>query len=430
VLSRAVRLGRGVVGVVDFPGSGRWAAASLINAVGTGLLLPLSVLYFTIHVGLSPSSVGLGLTIGGVIALAFVPISGVLVDSFGPKSVLLASWGLAAAAYAAYGVVGNWPGFLVAVTGAEIAAAMGSTAGKTFVTELATGQNRVKLLASQQSLGNLGYGVGGLLATVALAVGGVAYLFVVYGDALTFVAAIMLVAPLEVPHARAPADKPRGTPGGLRLVLADRRYVTLAALDCLTTFQDGALSVALPLWVVLHTHAPRSLAGILFTINTVVVVLFQVKATSGVNSIADVPRTYRRAAVLMGLCAAAYLAAHYVDATAAVALLVVGLLLHTATELFASAGEWTASVELADDPHRGKYLSVYRLGYAVQDTLAPLVVTSLLTLGAAWLWPALAVLVCSGAIASAAVTSRITVDEPPPSAAGDAASQLSEIVNG
>jgi MFS family permease len=420
-LSQAVRLGWRVLGIVDFPGSGRWAAASLINAVGTGLLLPLSVLYFTIHVGLSAASVGLGLTIGGVIALAFVPLGGILVDTFGSKSVLLASWGLAAAAYAGYGAVANWPEFLVAITGAEIAAATGSTAGKALVTGLATGQDRVKLLASQQSLGNLGYGLGGLLATAALAVGGVAYLFVVYGDALTFMVAIMLAAGLKVPHRRPAAEKRRDTAGGMRLVLADRRYVTLAALDCLTTFQDGALLVALPLWVVLHTHAPRALAGILFTINTVVVVLFQVKATSGVNSIADVPRTYRRAAVLMGLCAAAYLAAHYVAATAAVALLVVGLLLHTATEMFASAGEWTASVELADEAHRGKYLSVYRLGYAVQDTLAPLIMTSLLALGTVWLWPAIAALVCTGAVASAAVTSRIRVGERPPMIAGGAA---------
>jgi hypothetical protein len=105
----------------------------------------------------------------------------------------------------------------------------------------------------------------------------------------------------------------------------------------------------------------------------------------------------------MGLCAAAYLAAHYVAVTAAVALLVVGLLLHTATEMFASAGEWTASVELADGVHRGKYLSVYRL------------------------WPALAVLVCTGAIASAAVTSQITVDKSPPMIAGDAAPRQSQI---
>jgi hypothetical protein len=360
-----------------------------------------------------------GLTIGGLIALAFVPLGGILVDTSGPKPVLLGCWGLAAAAYAGYGVVHNWGEFLVAVTAAEIGAAASSTAGKALLAEIATGGDRVNLLASQQSLGNLGYGVGGLLATVALAVGGVAYERVVYGDALTFLVAIVLVSDLPVPHKRRPVAHDRlDTAGGLRLVLADRRYLTLSALDFLTTFQDGALAVALPLWLVLHTHAPRVLAGILFTINTVVVVLFQVKATSSVNSIADVPRTYRRAAVLMGLCATIYLSAHYVGETAAVALLVVGLLLHTATEMFASAGEWTASVELADAAHRGKYLSIYRLGYAVQDALAPLIITSLLAIGTVWLWPVLALVVCTGALASAGVAGRV---EPADEAADAAA---------
>jgi MFS family permease len=421
--SRAARVGRRVLGIADVPGSERWAAASLINAVGTGLLLPLSVLFFTIHVGLSPASVGLGLTIGGGLALVFVPIGGILVDAFGPKAVLLVSWGLAAAAYAGYGAVADWPEFLAAVTAAEIAAATGSTAGKALVTELASGQERVSLLASQRSLGNLGFGVGGLLATAALAIGGPAYLFVVYGNSFTYVVAIALAAGLVLPQRTRSADKRRDAAGGVRLVLADRRYLALSALDCLTTFQDGALLVAMPLWIVLHTHAPRALPGILFTINTAVVVLFQVKATSGVRSIADVPRTYRRAALVMCLCAAAYLAAHYVGSTAAVVLLVAGLLLHTATEIFASGGQWIASVELADEAHRGKYLSVYRLGYSVQSTLAPLVVTSLLALGTVWLWPVLAVLVCTGALASAALTGRIgqrqatTADEKMPAQA-------------
>ena len=161
--------------------------------------------------------------------------------------------------------------------------------------------------------------------------------------------------------------------------------------------------MALPLWVVLHTQAPRALTGILFTINTAVVVLFQVRTTSRVKSIADVPRTYRRGALMMGLCAATYLAAHYVSEVAALALLVIGLLMHTATEMLVSAGELTASVELADDAHRGKYLSIYRLGYTLQDALAPLIVTSLLAIGTVWLWPVLALLVCTGALASARI---------------------------
>jgi MFS family permease len=403
----ALRVIRGVLGIVDFPGSGRWAAASLITAAGSGLLLPLSVLYFTIHVGLSLPSVGVGLTVGGLIALAFVPLGGIVIDTFGAKPVLLGCWGLAAAAYAGYGLVGNWGEFLVAVTVAEIAAAVSATAGKSLLAELATGADRFRLLASQRSLSNLGYGIGGLLATAALAIGGIAYECVVYGDAFTFLIAIVLAFGVSTPRRLPVASERPGSARGLRLVLADRRYLALSALDFLTTFQDGALAVALPLWVVLHTQAPRALAGMLFTINTVVVVLFQVKATSGVRSITDVPRTYRRGAASMGVCAAAYLSAHYVGEAAAIALLVVAVLMHTATEMFVSAGELTTSVDLADDAHRGKYLSIYRLGYAVQDALAPLIVTSLLAIGSVLLWPVLALVVCTGALASARIAGRV-----------------------
>jgi MFS family permease len=44
----------------------------------------------TFGFGLSPASVGLGLTVGGLIALAFAPLGGVLIDTFGPKPVLVA----------------------------------------------------------------------------------------------------------------------------------------------------------------------------------------------------------------------------------------------------------------------------------------------------------------------------------------------------
>jgi MFS family permease len=406
IVPRAVRVGRGVLGIIDFPGSARWAAASLINAVGTGLLLPLSILYFTIHVGLSPSSVGVGLTIGGLVALVVVPLGGIVIDGVGAKPALLSSWGLAAVALAGYGIVGTWVEFLVVVAVAESAAAISSMAGKALLAEIASGPDRIKLLASQRSLTNLGYGIGGLLATAALALGGTAYECVVYGDAFSFLVAIMLARGVPVTRRLPVAGERRSPTRGLRMVLADRRYVALSALDFLTTFQDGALAVALPLWVVLHTQAPRALAGILFTINTLVVVLFQVKATSGVRSIADVPRTYRRGATMMGVGAAAYLAAHYVGEAAAVALLVVAVVLHTGTEMLVSAGELTASVDLADDAHRGKYLSIYRLGYSVQDALAPLIVTSLLAIGTVWLWPVLALAVCTGALASARIAGR------------------------
>ncbi len=394
-----------------FPGSGRWAAASLIDAVGSGLLIPLTVLFFTQHVGLSPSSVGAGLTIGGLIALGFVPLAGLVIDGLGPRRALIAYWTLAAGAYAAYGVLSTWAEFVVAVTFAEIASTAASTASKALLAELATGDARVTLMASRRSLRNLGYGAGSLLAALALAIGGSAFLAVVYTDAASYLVAIGLIAGLHVPARRAGAAAVRAT-DGLRRVLRDRRYLALTGLDLLVDFNATALEVAVPLWVVLHTHAPRAIAGILFTLNTAMVVLAQVRLTAGVRGLADAPRAYRRAAITMAVSAAAYLAARSVGEIPAIGLLIVGVVAHTSAEMFASAGQWTVSIDLAEERHRGQYLAVFSLGAALEGAIGPVVVTSLLRLGAVWLWPALAALIATGALLTATLARRAASGQP------------------
>jgi hypothetical protein len=101
---------------------------------------------------------------------------------------------------------------------------------------------------------------------------------------------------------------------------------------------------------------------ILFTASTVLVVVAQVRVSSAVRGLGDLPRISTRATATIIAAAAAYLVAHYLGEVAAIVLLAAGLVLHTATEMLTSAGEWLVSIELADDEHRGKYLSVFSLG--------------------------------------------------------------------
>jgi MFS family permease len=398
---------RNLLGGVTFPGRGRLAAASVIDALGSGMLMPLTVLYFTVHVGLSVTSVGLGLTIGGVAALAFSPLGGVLIDALGPKPVLLAYWVMAAVAIAGYGLVAHWSEMVVVVTLAEVGSSASSTARKALVTGVARPEDSVRLMASQRALRNVGFGTGGLLAGAALAIGGVAYDGVVYGDAISFLVAVAVIARMPVAGRVRSGPRVRST-RGLRTVLADRRYLGLTALDFCSSFHATALEVALPLWVVFHTRAPRALTGLLFSLNTVIVVAAQVRATAGIRGLADLPRTYRRAATIMVFGAGAYLAAHYAGAAVAVVLLTVGLVLHTGTEMLASAGEWAVSIDFADRAHRGIYLSVFSVGSSLQDALGPTIVTSVLLLGAVWLWPVLVIVVCTGCLLTAAIVGRAT----------------------
>jgi MFS family permease len=79
---------------LDLPhirGAGSFVVATLIDTLGTGLFLPFSLLYFHRVIGLPLSTVGVALSLAAIITVPMVPLSGMLVDRFGAKRVVLAS---------------------------------------------------------------------------------------------------------------------------------------------------------------------------------------------------------------------------------------------------------------------------------------------------------------------------------------------------
>ena len=49
--------------------------AATIDALGTGLFVPVSVVYFTRVIGLSATQVGFGLAVGGFAGVAVTPVA-------------------------------------------------------------------------------------------------------------------------------------------------------------------------------------------------------------------------------------------------------------------------------------------------------------------------------------------------------------------
>ena len=60
--------------------------------------------------------------------------------------------------------------------------------------------------------------------------------------------------------------------------------MTLAALMGVLALCWGMLSSGVPLWIVFHTHAPRSIAAIIVLVNSLAIAAFQVRVSSGITS--------------------------------------------------------------------------------------------------------------------------------------------------
>lgn len=345
--------------------------------------------------GLSLTSVGAGLTVAGLGALAFMPAAGILIDRFGGRRVLVGVLALRAIGFAAYPFADSYPAFLAIALVVAVGMWASSPSQHALIGDIAQGAERDRLLAWDRSLRNAGMGCGSLAAAGMLAVNGAAG-FIAAAEVLAsvFAAAAVLVA--RIPNVRSGVKQPR-TREGYRQVLADRPYLLITAANFLIAFGYTTQAMALPVFLTRDVAMPEALAGAVFAVNTALV------AALGVPAARLTLRGRRtRAAALGAVVFALSFAAFAVlpqlvsGPDALIAVLAVAVL-YTAGELIHSAPSQGLSVQAAPDHLRGRYLSVYQLSWSVCRTIAPMLLGFLLDAGQWQLWTVLALMVLTGA---------------------------------
>jgi MFS family permease len=370
------------------------AASTLVNTLGKGLYLTGSALFFTRSVGLSPAAVGVGLTISGLLGMVAGVALGHVSDRVGPREVTLALLGVEAVTVALFVFVHSFEAFLVVACLAAIGERGNAAVRAALIAAVGPPDRRVAVRAYMRSVTNVGISVGALLAGLALhADTRAGYEALMLGDAATFLIAGAFVARLaHIPPVPAPAAGPRF------VALRDRGYLAVTALNGILSFQFVILTLAMPLWLVGHTGAPRWMVSPLLLCNTLLVVALQVRASRGSESVHGAALAVRRSGwALAGACVI-YAAADGRGALVASLLLVAAVVVHTVGELLQSAGGFGLSYDLAPDHAQGQYQGVFALGMNGAAAFAPAVLTTLCLGAGAPGWIALgAVFVVAGA---------------------------------
>ncbi|MDQ1711255.1 MAG: hypothetical protein QOE45_705 [Frankiaceae bacterium] len=344
------------------------AAACVVDALGSGLFLPIAALFFVKVAGLPVAQVGLGLSVTGVVGLAGPVLAGPLVDRYGARRVTIALYGLRAAGYGAFPLVrGFWP-FVAAVALTGLADRMARPALQALVATLADERDRATMYAFVRSVRNLGYGIGGLLVSAALAIGGRGpYVALVLGDAATFVVSGLLLARVR----EVPVVLPDGPRTGYREVLRDRRFVALTLCHGVVSLHLSVLLFGIPLWIDQRTNAPTAVAGVVFTLNSLLVVVLQLPFSRRTVTVADGGRALWRSGVVLAASCGLLMLTPGLPAVAAVTLLVLVGVVECVAEILEAAGGWAVSLGLAPEHARGRYLGVWALGFAVHDIAGP-----------------------------------------------------------
>ncbi|MEV4468780.1 MFS transporter [Nonomuraea sp. NPDC049504] len=143
-----------------------------VDALGSGLYVPLTLLFIQQVTGLPPATVGLGVTVAAGLGLAANPVAGVLIDRFDARTVLVGTYVIRALGFAVYPLVDGF-GPLIAIA-AVIAAGDRAyyPASSSYVAAISEGGGRDRLYATQATARNVAFGLGGLLSASAVSLAG------------------------------------------------------------------------------------------------------------------------------------------------------------------------------------------------------------------------------------------------------------------
>ncbi|MGN6429230.1 MAG: MDR family MFS transporter [Gaiellaceae bacterium] len=375
----------------------------VVNAFGNGFVYPFLFIYLHNVRGFALGVSGLIVATNAGVALLAGTSGGAAADRFGPKRTLAASLVVLAVAFALFPLVREpWHAF-------ALAALVGLGNGvfwpsyHTLLAAITPEERRHAGFALQRVSTNLGFGIGGALAGLIAATsspGTFTALFVI--DAATYAAFLGLLAFVPAGRAReAPPDEPTG----YRSAFHDRVFLALLGLNIVFVTAGYAQLETLPVFAKNEVHVTERAIGLVFFVNSLVIVLAQLPVTRLVEG----RRRMAMLALMTGFWAAAWLfvfgAGLWLSGFAAGALIVVAGAVFAIGECLQGPTQQPLIAQLAPDHLRGHYMALSTNSWSIGWIIGPAVGAFVLQKEPLALWPAAAAL-CLGAGAAGLVVER------------------------
>jgi len=393
----------------------------LVNSFGNGIVLPFMFIYLHNVRGISLAVAGLIVAAHAAVSIVAGPIFGSQIDRFGGKNMLAISLAILAIGYAAYALVHEpWQGFVVAaVSGIGVGGFWPSQS--TLIAGLTPAEQRPAAFAMQRVVMNLGIGLGALTGGLIAATDSPTSFTVLFLlDAATFLVYGGVMLALVPEPAPGGAHGP-GRSGSYRDVLRHRAFVAVIGLNALFIFAGFSGFDVLPVYAKNEAGLTETQIGVLFFVNTVVIVLAQLP-------LARLARGRRRMptlALLGALWAAAWAIVPLAGSASpqgAVVLLTAAMIVFAGGECLHGTVQAPLVADLAEPRLLGRYMALSALSWQVGFAVGPAIGGVGLELSPNGIWLGAAALCVLGGVLAFAIEGALPVrarrtPEPVPASA-------------
>ncbi|MGV9851906.1 MFS transporter [Streptomyces sp. NPDC003442] len=415
----------------DARGHRRLFSALSIDALGTGLFLPFSILYFTATTDLTLGRVGLALSIAALVRIPATPGAGMFCDRFGARNTVVVSNLTQAVGFFNYLLVDSFGHLLIAAVVVQLGNSAFWVAYPALVHDVAEGKRQESWFALITSLRHAGLGAGALGASLAVSIGGsTGYTAIVAVNALSFAVAAILTrldtsgGTRPVPADTTPehdAPSAHAPTSGWASTLRDRPFLGFVVLNFGLALLSLAFGLGVPVFLVDTVHLPPWIPGTVLAVNAV---LGAVGATPVGAAITGRGRSGGLIAsqAIVGCAFMAVLCCAYVPSAFGVCLALAAVVLVTLGELIQSLIVSPIVNDCATAASRGRYNSLSQMAFSIGDVVTPALMTTLLAHGPAAAWIPMAALALVNMLGIALLTNHLPamrrrVNQPGPTEA-------------
>jgi MFS family permease len=402
-----------------------WALelGGVVNSFGNGFVYPFLFIYLHNVRGFALGVSGLIVATNAGVALVAGTPGGAAADRFGAKRTLAASLALLTTAFALFPLVRvPWHAFaLAALVG--LANGVFWPSYHALLAAITPVERRHAGYALQRVSTNLGFGVGGAAAGLIAASarpGTFTALFLI--DAATYAAFLVLLT--IVPGGQTRHEDREEAPG-YRAAVRNRVFLALLGLNVVFVTAGYAQLETLPVFAKNEAHVSEGAIGLVFLVNSLVIVLAQLPLTRLVEG--------RRRMAMLALMTAAWAAAWllvfgaglWLSAAAAAAVIVVAGGVFAIGECLQGPTQQALIAELAPDHLRGRYMALSTSSWSIGWIAGPALGAFVLQQEPLALWPAAAALCLAAGAGGLLLERRLppTVRRTP----GDVVSPLPEL---
>lgn len=374
------------------------ALANFVLFTSRGMTIPFLVIFFGQILGLGEGLVGFGLAVNAVSGVIFTLMFAGTIDRFGARPVLIAMI-FGTAVTTALFPLGTTPTLFFGIMILQgCFTQLYWPSSDALATSLVPVSRAGEMFALLRVANAIGIGAGGLIGGLMVSGGGEAQYRLLYvtagaGVAAAGVMVLALVRPRRASGAGAAHQGDSMKAGSWREVLADRRFLYSQVVMFLLIAAFMQLQVSAPPYLRAEAGIAEAAIGLLFTINTLIVVVAQIWVARRIGG-------WGRGMTL-ALAALVWAASYLIIGASPwwTLLPFVAIVVYTFGEMLFMPTTGVVVVELAPERLRGRYLAfssiVWGSAYGLASWAAGTVLASERP---ALLWPGLAVVLLIGAL--------------------------------